>query len=127
MTTVTDAAQAARAKALAWINQGTKRLLIGGRWVDAASGKTFETINPATEQLLCHVAEADHADVDAAVTAAREAFEAPSWSALSPHARTRALLKIADKIEQNIDELAAIESLDNGMPLWFAQAAVTAT
>ncbi|EGD01454.1 aldehyde dehydrogenase (acceptor), partial [Burkholderia sp. TJI49] len=67
MTTVTDAAQAARAKALAWIGQGTKRLLIGGRWVDAASGKTFETINPATERPLCRVAEADSADVDAAV------------------------------------------------------------
>ena len=89
MTTVTDAAQAARAKALAWIGQGTKRLLIGGQWVDAVSGKTFETINPATEQPLCHVAEADSADVDAAVIAARNAFDAPSWSALSPHARAR--------------------------------------
>ncbi|MBU9374226.1 aldehyde dehydrogenase family protein [Burkholderia multivorans] len=127
MTTVTDAAQAARAKALAWIGQGTKRLLIGGRWVDAASGKTFETINPATEQPLCRVAEADSADVDAAVIAARNAFDAPSWSAVSPHARTRALLKIADAIEAHVDELAAIESLDNGMPLWFARAAAGAT
>ena len=90
MTTVTDAAQAARAKALAWIGQGTKRLLIGGQWVDAVSGKTFETINPATEQPLCHVAEADSADVDAAVIAARNAFDAPSWSALSPIAHARA-------------------------------------
>jgi len=118
----------ARAKALAWINQGgPKRLLIGGQWVNAASGKTFEVHNPATEQLLCHVAEADSADVDSAVMAARKAFEAPSWSALSPHARTNALLKIADKVASNLDELAALESLDNGMPLWFAQGAVTAT
>ncbi|SAK87506.1 aldehyde dehydrogenase (acceptor) [Caballeronia pedi] len=126
MTTATNTAQAARAKALEWINLGSKRLLIGGEWIGAASGKTFEVINPATEQLLCRVAEADSADVDAAVIAARRAFEAPSWAAMSPHARTRVLLKIADKIEQHIDELAAIESLDNGMPLWFAQGAVTA-
>ncbi|WP_321801086.1 aldehyde dehydrogenase family protein [Caballeronia sp. J97] len=126
MTTATNTAQAARAKALEWINLGSKRLLIGGEWTGAASGKTFEVINPATEQLLCRVAEADSADVDAAVIAARRAFEAPSWAAMSPHARTRVLLKIADKIEQHIDELAAIESLDNGMPLWFAQGAVTA-
>ncbi|WP_322060048.1 aldehyde dehydrogenase family protein [Paraburkholderia sp. J63] len=127
MTTSSNPAQAAREQALAWIRQGGKRLLIGGQWVDAASGKTFEVVNPATEERLCHVAEADSADVDAAVRAARKAFEAPSWAALSPHARTRALLKIADTIEQHIDELAAIESLDNGMPLWFAQGAVTAT
>ncbi|MGC3987366.1 MAG: aldehyde dehydrogenase family protein [Pseudorhodoferax sp.] len=127
IATATNRNEAARAQALAWIGQGPKRLLIGGSWVNAASGKTFEVRNPATEQLLCHVAEADSADVDAAVAAARKAFEAASWSSLSPHARTRALLKIADKIEQHIDELAAIESLDNGMPLWFAQGAATAT
>lgn len=125
-STATTAAEAARAKALAWIGQAPKRLLIGGQWVAAASGRTFETLNPATEQLLCQVAEADSADVDAAVRAARKAFEAPSWSAMSPHARTRALLRIADKVEAHIPELAAIESLDNGMPLWYATAAATA-
>lgn len=119
-------AEAARARALAWIDQAPKRLLIGGQWVDAVSGKTFETLNPATEQLLCRVAEAEQADVDAAVAAARKAFEAPSWSAMSPHSRTRALLRIADKVEAHIPELAAIESLDNGMPLWYATAAATA-
>jgi phenylacetaldehyde dehydrogenase len=127
MTAATPSpAEAARARALAWIDQAPKRLLIGGQWVDAVSGKTFETINPATEQLLCRVAEAEQADVDAAVAAARKAFEAPSWSAMSPHARTRTLLKIADKVEAHIPELAAIESLDNGMPLWYATAAATA-
>ncbi|ADV00640.1 aldehyde dehydrogenase family protein [Alicycliphilus denitrificans] len=119
-------AEAARAQAIAWIGQAPKRLLIGGQWVDAVSGKTFETLNPATEQLLCRVAEAEQADVDAAVAAARKAFEAPSWSAMSPHSRTRALLRIADKVEAHIPELAAIESLDNGMPLWYATAAATA-
>ncbi len=126
-TPLVDRTEAARAKALAWIQQGSKRLLIGGQWVTAASGKSFEVINPATEQLLCHVAEADSADVDAAVLAARKAFEASSWAAMSPHTRTRSLLRIADTIEAHIDELAAIESLDNGMPLWFAQGAVAAT
>lgn len=126
VTSSLERTEAARAKALAWIRQGPKRLLIGGQWLEAASGKTFEVLNPATEQLLCHVTEADCADVDAAVTAARKAFDSASWSGISPHARTRALLRIADKIEANIDELAAIESLDNGMPLWYSTAAATA-
>lgn len=123
---VADTANPGVARALAWIGAGPKRLLIGGRWVEAASGRTFEVINPATEALLCHVAEADSADVDAAVAAARKAFDGPSWVGISPHARTRALLRMADQVEQHADELAAIETLDNGMPLWFAKAVVTA-
>ncbi|MES2484121.1 MAG: aldehyde dehydrogenase family protein [Pseudomonadota bacterium] len=122
----THPAQAARSSALAWINHGSKRLLIGGSWVDAASGRTFESVNPATEQVLCRVAEAASADIDLAVAAARRAFESSSWAGISPHARTRALLRIADRIDQHRDELAAIETLDNGMPLWYATAAVTA-
>jgi len=109
-------------KALDWIGSGPKRLLIGGEWVAAKSGKTFETINPATEEVLCQVAEADQADVDAAVAAARRAYEAPSWSGITPHARTRALLKIAEALDDHIDELAAIDTLDIGMPLWYATA-----
>ena len=118
MSQVSNAAQisAGHRKALDWIAAGPKRLLIDGRWVDARSGKTFEAINPATEEVLALVAEGDSADVDAAVTAARRALEAPSWSGISPHARTRALLKIADIIDANAQELAALESLDNGMP-----------
>ena len=81
-------------KAVKWIRSGPKRLLIGGEWVTAKSGKTFDTINPSTEEVLCQVAEADQADVDAAVAAARRAYEAPSWAGITPHARTRALLKI---------------------------------
>jgi len=118
-TTATQASalSAGHLKALQWLKSGPKRLLIDGRWVDARSGRTFETINPATEEVLATVAEADSADVDAAVVAARRAFEAPSWSGISPHARTRALLKIADIIEANAEELAVLESLDNGMTL----------
>src|SRR5258705_13391096 len=87
-------------KALEWLRTGPKRLLIGGKWVDAISGKTFDTIDPSTEQRLTSVAEADSADVDAAVAAARRAFEATSWTGISPHERTRVLLKIADAVER---------------------------
>ena len=101
-------------KALDWLKTRPRRMLIGGKWVDAISGKTFETINPATEEKLTTVAQADSADVDAAVVAARRAFENPTWSAISPHARTRLLLRIADAVEQHADELAVLETLDGG-------------
>ena len=104
-------------KALAWLRSGPKRLLIGGQWVDARSGKTFEVIDPSTEQKLTSVAEADSADVDAAALAARRAFEAPSWNGISPHARTRLLLNIAQAVEENAHELAVLEALDMGAPL----------
>ena len=106
-------------KAIDWLRAGPKKLLIGGEWVHAVSGKTFKTIDPATERTLAEVAEADSADVDAAVKAARRALEAPSWSGISPHERTRFLLKIADAIEQHADELAVLETLDMGAPLTF--------
>ena len=107
-------------QALAWLDGSAKRMLIGGKWVDAISGKTFQTINPSTEETLASVAEADSADVNTAVAAARRAFEAPTWTGISPHARTRVLLKIADAIEQHAEELAVLETLDNGAPLSFA-------
>lgn len=108
-----------------WLKSGPKGLLIDGKWVPAVSGKTIESLNPATEEVLVHIAEGDKADVDAAVVAARRAFEAPTWKGISPHARTRALLRIADAIEKHADELAALETLDNGMPAWFSKAAVS--
>ena len=104
-------------RALEWIDAGPKRLLIGGQWVEAVSGKVFETLNPATEERLTLIAEADSADVDAAVAAARRALEAPSWSKISPSGITRSLLKIADAVEQHAEELAILETLDNGAPL----------
>ncbi len=115
--TANPAATPGYQKALAWLRSGPKRLLIGGQWVDARSGKTFEVIDPSTEQSLTSVAEADSADVDAAVLAARRAFEAPSWSGISPHARTRLLLNIAQAVEENAHELAVLETLDMGAPL----------
>ncbi len=93
------------------------KLLIDGKWVNAASGKTFDTINPATGEVIAHVAEADKADVDKAVEAARRAFEGGAWPKCQPHERGRLLHRLADLFEQNIDELAALETLDNGKPI----------
>jgi acyl-CoA reductase-like NAD-dependent aldehyde dehydrogenase len=94
-----------------------KQLLIDGRWVDAASGRTFATINPTTGEVLAHVAEADRVDVDRAVAAARAAFER-GWAETKPSARTQLLLGIADLIEAHADELAQLETLDNGKPVF---------
>ena len=98
-------------------------LLIGGKWVDSVSGKTFETINPATGEVICQVAEGDKADIDLAVKAARKAFDDGPWSRMNASDRGRILNKLADLIEQNTNELAALESLDNGKPLRDAMAA----
>ena len=91
-------------------------LLIGGKWVDSVSGKTFATINPATGQTICQVAEGDKADVDLAVKAARQAFESGPWAKMNASDRGRLLFKLADLIESHKEELAALESLDNGKP-----------
>jgi aldehyde dehydrogenase (NAD+) len=91
-------------------------LFIGGKWQDSVSGKVFPTVNPATGETICQVAEGDKADVDLAVKAARKAFEAGPWPKLSPSERGRLLHKLADLIEKNLDDLAALESLDNGKP-----------
>src|ERR1700691_2610618 len=93
------------------------KLLIDGKWVNAASGKTFETTNPSTGEVIAHVAEADKADVDKAVDAARAAFETGAWSKTSASERGRLMHKLADLMEKNIDELAALEPLDNGKPI----------
>jgi aldehyde dehydrogenase (NAD+) len=99
-----------------------KRLLINGKWVPAKSGKTFETVNPANEEVLSLIAEGDKADVDEAAKAARKAFEEGPWPSMGPHQRARLMLKIAELIDQHADELAALESLDNGKPLTFSSA-----
>ena len=100
--------------ASAFLKASPEKLLIGGKWVAAKSGKTFETVNPATEEVLALVAEGDKADVDEAVKAARKAYEEGKWSKIGPHQRARFLFKIADLIEQHADELAELETLDNG-------------
>jgi aldehyde dehydrogenase (NAD+) len=99
------------------------KLLINNQWVDSASGKTFPTINPATGEVICEVAEADAADVDRAVEAARHAFERGPWRKTAASERGRLLYKLADLIERHADELARLESLDNGKPYAVASAA----
>jgi len=96
------------------------RLLIGGEWREASGGKSFETINPATEEVLTTVAEASAADVDAAVQAARKAFDdtAGPWRKMSASERGRVLWKISELVEKHIDELAELETLDNGKPIF---------
>jgi len=106
-----------------FLRDSPKKLLINGKWIAAKSGKTFESINPANEEVLALIAEGDKADVDDAVKAARKAFEESKWSSISPHQRSRYLYKIADLIEQNADQLAELESLDNGKPLAIAKVA----
>lgn len=98
-------------------------ILIGDEWRPSVSGKTFQTINPATEEVICEVAEGDKEDVDLAVHAARAAFESGSWSRMDARDRGRLLMKLADLMETNLDELAALETLDNGKPINDARAA----
>src|SRR5271167_1768901 len=104
--------------ALEFLKSSPKKLLINGKWVPSKSGKTFETLNPANEQVLALVAEGDNADVDEAVKCAHKAYEEGKWPTLSPHARTHFLLKIAALIDQHAEELAELETLDNGKPLF---------
>src|SRR5215813_1428088 len=100
------------------VNIKPGRLLIDGQWVEAS--KTFDTINPATEEVLTQIAEASSADVDRAVQAARRAFEerAGPWRKMSASERGRLIWKLADLLEKNIDELAELETLDNGKPIF---------
>ena len=93
-----------------------KKLLIDGKFVESASGKTFETINPATEEVLATVAEGGKEDVDKAVKAARRALDG-AWGKMSTAQRARHIYKLADLIEKHADELAQLETLDNGKPL----------
>ncbi|HLH84126.1 MAG TPA: aldehyde dehydrogenase family protein [Trebonia sp.] len=99
------------------------QLFINGQWVDAASGKTFQTPNPATGETLAHVAEGDAEDIDRAVRAARKAFDEGPWGRLTPSERGRIIWRIGDLILEHADELAQLESLDNGKPYAVARAA----
>jgi phenylacetaldehyde dehydrogenase len=100
-----------------------RQLFINGQWADAASGKTFATPNPATGETLARVAEGDAKDIDRAVRAARRAFEEGPWSRMTASERGRIIWRIGDLILEHTDELAQLESLDNGKPFAVAQAA----
>src|SRR5712664_1610396 len=92
------------------------QLFIDGQFVDAESGKTFKSPNPATGETFAEVAEADKADVDKAVASARKAFEG-KWSKMSARDRGRLLYKLSQLIEEHAGELAALETSDNGKPI----------
>ena len=94
-----------------------KQLFINGQWRDAASGQTLEVVNPATEEVIATVASADHADVDAAVAAARAALDGP-WGKLSARDRGRLVWKIGEKLMEKADEIARLETLHNGKPIF---------
>jgi aldehyde dehydrogenase (NAD+) len=98
------------------------KLLINNQWVASESGRTFATVNPSTREEICQVAEANAADVDKAVEAAREAFEHGPWRKMNASARGRLINRLADLIEHNADQLATLEALDCGKPISVAKA-----
>src|ERR1700719_4139344 len=100
-----------------------RKMLIDGKWVASVSGKTFPTYNPATGEALAQVAEGDKQDIDAAVKAARRAFDSGSWSRLTASERGKLVWKLADLLEEHLEEFATLETLDNGKPLTVARAA----
>src|SRR5438094_104049 len=100
-----------------------RKMLINGKWVEAASGKTFPTYNPATGEVLARVAEGDREDIERAVKAARTAFDVGPWSKMTPSERGRLIWKLADLLEQHLEEFAELEMLDNGKPLKMARIA----
>jgi len=101
----------------------TRGMLINGKWVSAASGKTFPTYNPATGEILAHVAEGDQEDIDRAVAAARTAFDKGPWRNMSSSERGRLVWRLADLLETHAEEFAQLESLDQGKPLALARVA----
>jgi aldehyde dehydrogenase (NAD+) len=94
-----------------------KQLFINGEWRDAAGGKTIEVVNPATEEVIAEVASAEASDVDAAVTAARAAFDGP-WAKLSARERGKLVWKIGERLMEKADEIAHLETLHNGKPIF---------
>lgn len=117
-TTTTDPLTVAVERRLA----GPHRMLVGGDWCDAVSGRTLDTRDPATDAVIAPIPDGDAADVDRAARAARRALDDPRWRDLSPLDRGRLLDRIADLIEEHADELALIESRDNGKPVGVARA-----
>src|SRR4030081_3281942 len=100
-----------------------RKMLINGKWVNAASVKTFPTYKPATGEVLPQVAEGDPEDIEQAVKAARQAFDHGPWRRMTASERGRLIWKLADLLEANTEEFAYLESLDNGKPLGVAKAA----
>ena len=116
------AQQAIRPDVAAWLRK-PKRNLIDGKWVPAASGKSFKVLNPADASYLAEVADSEREDINRAVTAARRAFESAPWRSLTPSERGKLLWRVGDLILQHADEIAELESLDNGKPRAVARVA----
>jgi phenylacetaldehyde dehydrogenase len=106
-----------------FIGDEPRQLFINGQWCDAASGKTFETPNPATGETLARISEGESEDINRAVRAARAAFDHGPWTRMTPSERGRIIWRIGDLILEHADELARLESLDNGKPYAVARAA----
>ena len=94
-----------------------RQLFINGEWRDSTTGKTIEVVNPATEEVIAEVASAGQGDVDAAVAAARGALDGP-WSTLSARERGRIVWKMGEKLLEKADEIARLETLHNGKPIF---------
>jgi phenylacetaldehyde dehydrogenase len=107
--------------ALRFLQGRAKQMLIGADWVDAASGRTIDAVNPATGEVLATFPAGGGGDVDRAVRAAREAFDSGAWRKMTPSERARILWKVGDLIDAHIDELAELETLDQGKPIWIAR------
>ena len=119
MTTATAAQLSDPARV--FVEGGPHKLLIGEEWLESASGETFETIDPATGDVICAVAKAGAEDVDRAVKAAQAALEGP-WSQMPASGREKLMHALADLVDKNAGELAEVEALDNGKPVTFARA-----
>ncbi|SIN64048.1 aldehyde dehydrogenase (acceptor) [Parasphingorhabdus marina DSM 22363] len=104
-----------------------KKLLIGSQWQDAGSAALIDVINPADGQRISGIGDASNADVEKAVAAARQAFESGPWPEMKPGERSRLIYQIADKMEAHAEELAQLETLDNGKPINFARGDVFAS
>lgn len=98
-----------------------RQIFINNQFRPAVSGKTFDVINPTNERVIAKVAEGDKADVDLAVAAARNAFDNGPWRRIGAYERGRLISKLADLVEKHSEELAFLESLDNGKPMWFSK------
>src|ERR1700678_1002716 len=94
-----------------------RKMLINGKWVNSISGKTFPTYNPATGEVLAQVAEGDKQDIDLAVKAARKAFDSGPWSRMTASERGKLVWKLADLLEEHIEEFSRLETPDNGKHL----------
>jgi len=110
--------------AKSFLDKHQHKMFINNEWLDSSSGETIETINPSTGQTLGLFPSANEEDVNRAVNAARHALEQGEWSALTPRARENLLWKLADLIDENVNELAELEAIDQGKPLYVAQAEI---